>query len=306
MKGVIDLFMAAEGLKNWPCAIVIMQAVAGAPGNVADERAHSIERGSIIAHHLIDFLGEEIAHGAFDQVGLLENAVGRRMIRNFLLDLAPLIEEKAQIANKITGALAFTDGANNHANSVRDIELAQNFSQAFAFLRIFNLARDAAPIAEWHENKVTPGETQVGRDARTLGSDRPFRHLDDNIRTNRINTRNIFCRDPFAMPALTRTVDFFDSTVERGRNSIPEMEESIFLEADVDEHRLQSHLDIFDSAFVDRANNVTRSIALDAIFFESSVFQQRHAALQLLHADNQLVSRFARDSQKFSNFVDHK
>src|SRR5437762_14377590 len=107
MKGVIDLFLHAEGFENWRCAIIIMQAVAGAPGNVADERAHSIERGSIIAHHLIDFLGEEIAHGAFDQVGLFENAVWRRMIRNFLLDLAPLIEEKAQIANKIAGALAF-------------------------------------------------------------------------------------------------------------------------------------------------------------------------------------------------------
>src|SRR5438045_8133846 len=198
------------------------------------------------------------------------------MIRNFLLDLAPVIEEKAQIADKITRALAFTDGANNHADSVRDIELAQNFSQALAFLRIFNLARDAAAIAEWHENKVTPGETQVGRDARPLGSDRPFRHLDDNIGTNGLNTRNIFCRDPFAMAALTRTVDFFDSTVERGRNGIPKMEESIFLEADVDEHRLQSHLDILDSAFVDRANNVARSVALDAIFFESSVFQERH------------------------------
>src|SRR5207244_1306051 len=303
---VIDLFLDAEGFKNWRCAIVIMQAVAAAPGNVADELSHSIERGSIIAHHLIDFLGEETGPGAFDQVWFLENAVGRRMIRNFLLDLAPLIEEEAQIANKITGALAFTDGANNHADSIRDIELAQNFSQAFAFLRIFNLARDAAAIAEWHENKVTPGETQVRGHARPLGSDRSFRHLDDDIRTNRINTRNIFCRDPFAMPALTRAVDFFDSTVERGWDGIPKMEESIFLEADVDEHRLQSHLDILDSAFVYRANNVARSVALDAIFFELSVFQERHAALQLFYADNQLVPRLARDSQKFSNFVDHK
>src|SRR5437588_12574159 len=124
MKGVIDLFLHAKSFENWRGAIVKVQPVAGTPGNVADERAHSIERGSIIAHHLIDFLGEEIAHGAFDQVGLFENAVRRRMIRNFLLDLAPLIEEKAQIANKIAGALAFTAGANNHADSVRDIELA--------------------------------------------------------------------------------------------------------------------------------------------------------------------------------------
>src|SRR4029453_12539058 len=161
-----------------------MEPVAGTPGNVADEDAHPIERGSIIAYHLIDFFGEKIAHRAFDQVGLFKNAVGRGMIRDFLLDLAPVIEEEAQIANKIAGALTFTASANNHADPVRDIELAQNFSQAFAFLGIFNLARDAAAITEGHENKVTPGETQVGRHARTLGSDRPFRHLDDDIRTN--------------------------------------------------------------------------------------------------------------------------
>ena len=73
------------------------------------------------------------------------------------------------------------------------------------------------------------------------------------------------------------------------------MEESIFLEADVNKHRLQSHLDVFDSAFKDRANNIARSVALDAIFLESSVLEQRHSPLELLHADNQLVSRFARD-----------
>src|SRR5205814_1902731 len=180
MKGIINLFLHAEGFKNWRCAIVIMQTVAGAPGNVADERAHSIERGSIIAHHLIDFLGEEIAHGAFDQVGLFENAVWRRMIRNFLLDLAPLIEEKAQIANKM------------------------------------------------------------------------------------ISIRNIIYRDPFALATLTRAVDFIETTLERGWDGIPEMEQSIFLEADVDKHRLQPPRDIFYSAFAHQSNNVTQSVALDA------------------------------------------
>src|SRR5207245_6648805 len=134
---------------------------------------------------------------------------------------------------------------------------------------------------------ITPSDTQVGRNTLTLGSDWPFRHLHDNIGTNRINIRNILCRDPFALPALTRAVDFFDSTVERGWDGIPEMEESIFLEADVDKHRLQSHLDIFDSAFVDRANNVTRGVALDAIIFEPSGLQQRQPAPLLLPTDNQ-------------------
>src|SRR5438309_10530034 len=134
MKGVIDLFLHAEGFENWRGAIVIMQPVAGTAGNVADERAHSIERGSIIAHHLIDFLGEKIAHRAFDQVGFFKNAVGRGTIRDFPLDLAPLIEEEAQLANTIAGALTFTDGAYDDASPIRDLQCAQAFSQPLTFL----------------------------------------------------------------------------------------------------------------------------------------------------------------------------
>src|SRR5438094_6160583 len=100
MKGVIDLFLDAEGFENWRCAIVIMQTVAGTPGNVADERAHSIERGSIIAHHLIDFLGEKVAHGAFDQVGLLKNAVGAGLFAISFLTLPPLMGRKTKSPKK--------------------------------------------------------------------------------------------------------------------------------------------------------------------------------------------------------------
>ena len=40
------------------------------------------------------------------------------------------------------------------------------------------------------------------------------------------------------MTALAGPIDFLDATIERSWNRIPKMEESVFLEADVDEHRL--------------------------------------------------------------------
>ena len=153
-----------------------------------------------------------------------------------------------------------------------------------------------------HENEVAPGETQVGRDARALRADRPLGHLHDHVGADRINVRNILGGDPFLWPPLLRPIDLFDAAVERGRDRVPEMEEGIFLEADVDEHRLQPHLDVLDSSLVDAADNVTRGVALDVIFFEPAVLEQRHAALQFLDADNQLVAGLAGKSQKFSNF----
>ena len=52
--------------------------------------------GSVVADHLVDFVGEEIAHGALDQIGLLEDAAGAGFSLHRLLDVAPLLEEKAR------------------------------------------------------------------------------------------------------------------------------------------------------------------------------------------------------------------
>ena len=73
---------------------------------------------------------------------------------------------------------------------------------------------------------------------------------------------------------LPRPIDFLDAAVERGRNGVPEMEERIFFEADVDEHRLQAHLDVLDFALVNAADDVARAVSLDAVFFEPAVFEQ--------------------------------
>ena len=83
-------------------------------------------------------------------------------------------------------------------------------------------------------------------------------------------------------------------------NRVPEMQERVFLEADVDKHRLQTHLDVLNFAFVNAADDVARAVALDAVFFEPAVLEQRHAALQFLHAHDKLVAGLAgRKSQEF-------
>ena len=51
-------------------------------------------------------------------------------------------------------------------------EFAQDFLQALAFLRVFDLARNAALIGVGQQHEVTPGQNEVGRDARAFGADR--------------------------------------------------------------------------------------------------------------------------------------
>ena len=112
--------------------------------------------------------------------------------------------------------------------------------------------------------------------------------MNNDFRTDRIDVRNVFGRDSLSL-FLRRAVDFFDSAVERGGKCVPKVQERIFVEADVDEHRLQAHLDVLDPAFVDRANNIARAATLDAVLFETSILEQRHAPLELLHADYKFV-----------------
>ena len=114
------------------------------------------------------------------------------------------------------------------------------------------------------------------------------------VRADRINVRDIFCCDSFPRAPARRAVDFLDSTVERGRNRVPKMEKSIFLEADVHKHRLQTHLDVFDSALVNAADDVPGSLTLDAVFLEPAILEQCDARLEFFYAEYEFVPRFAR------------
>ena len=98
----------------------------------------------------------------------------------------------------------------------------------------------------------------------------------------------------FRRAAIIGAINLLDAAVERRGNGIPKMQEGVFFEADVDEHRLQSHLDVLNFAFVDAPNNVARTVAFDAVFFQAATFEERHPALQFFHADDDLVASLAR------------
>ena len=68
---------------------------------------------------------------------------------------------------------------------------------------------------------------------------------------------------------------------------------AFFLEADVDEHRLQPHLDVLYPALVDTPDDVAGAVPLNVILFEPAILEKGDAPLQLLHADDELLARFA-------------
>ena len=85
-------------------------------------------------------------------------------------------------------------------------------------------------------------------------------------------------------------VNRLDPAVEGGGNGIPELEEGIFLEPDVHEHRLDPGLDVADFALVNAADDVAVGFALDRVFLELVVLEERDALFEAFAADDELDS----------------
>src|SRR5262249_12590372 len=214
MECIVDLLLHSERFKNRRGAVVIFDPVFRAARNLTDHFHHPIDRLAIVADHFVDFVSQEIAHGSLHQIGLFENPRGRREASDLLLNTRPLVEKVAEVTHEIPCALAFAHSPNDYSDSVWDIEIAQNLAEPGSLLRIFDLARDPASVAERHKHEITTGKTEIGRNAWTLGSDRSFGDLDDDFGSDGINARDVLGGQAFFGLFAVGSLDFFNPTVE--------------------------------------------------------------------------------------------
>ena len=74
-------------------------------------------------------------------------------------------------------------------------QFAQDFFEPLPFFLVFDLARNAALIGVGQQHQITPGQDQVGGDARAFGANRAFGHLHNDLAAGRIKTRNVLLGD---------------------------------------------------------------------------------------------------------------
>src|SRR5258708_2891183 len=79
VKGVVDVFLDVEVFEDGERAAVVFDAAGGAFGNLADHVDHAFHGVLVVANDFVDFVGEEVAHGAFDEIGLFEDAGRSRL-----------------------------------------------------------------------------------------------------------------------------------------------------------------------------------------------------------------------------------
>ena len=99
-------------------------------------------------------------------------------------------------------------------------------------------------------------------------------------------------------------LDRLDARVERGGDRVPVMEKGVFIEADVDEHRLEAGLEVLDLALVDAAGNLAVAFALDGEFLEPAAFQDGDPLFQPLAGnDDFFFVAFFLKTEKSAYFV---
>jgi hypothetical protein len=105
------------------------------------------------------------------------------------------------------------------------------------------------------------------------------------------------------LPAVF-AIDLLNAAIERGWQGIPEMQECVFLESDVHEHRLQAVFDVLHAALEDAADNVPIGFAFDGILFEHAIFEQGDAAFEFFAINDEFVAGLARSQsdQSFDTF----
>ena len=158
LAGLLDLALDVEALEDRDAVVVVGDLRAGALGDQADQVLRALVVGLVVDEDAVDVLGEEVAHGALDQVGLHVEA-GRGPLRLHLLrDLLPLLEEEVEVADEVAGLLALAGGADDDAHALGDRQLVDELLEALALVGVLDLAGDAAAVAVGREDEVAAGQ----------------------------------------------------------------------------------------------------------------------------------------------------
>ena len=287
LEGFVDLFFNPQFFKDGRAHGEVLDVALGATGDFSRNGAHVLRSFRVVADDVVHGVRQEVPCRAFDQVGFPVHADGGGVGLLFFLHAVPLLQQHGEVADKVAVALSLGHRAHDDAHAVRHVQLLHDLAQAQAFLGVFNLAGDAELVREGHQDQVASRQGDVCGDAGALGADRALGDLHHDFGADGVDVRNVLGRD-FALLLLwpSFAFDFFQAGVQRGGQSVPEVEEGVLFLADVHEHGLEARFDVFDAALEDAAYDVVFAFALDGVFFQYAVFQKGYAAFEFLGIDD--------------------
>ena len=228
--------------------------------------------------------------------------------------------------------MSLPDGAADQTHAFGNIQFCKNFAEPVPFLPVVDPGRKPDMVGIRKKYQIPAGNCDIGRNARTLGPDRPFGDLHKKFGVFGKHFRNVGNRDlpavqfGFKLLQALRLVGFPDQSADPvrhlgehgaflpafggkcavglhvtdvvqhvvgGGKHILVMEKRVFRRTDIHEGGLQFLLQMGDASQIDGAGEEFILVpTFDFVFFQSAVSQQRKAGLQLLAVENNLFFVF--------------
>ena len=132
----------------------VVDTALGSPGDLFCDLLDFFGSLGVIADDLVDFLGQKVAGGAFDKLGLLEDAHGSGIFITDLLHFIPLLQEHCQITYEMAGSFAHCDSPHDNAHPFRDSQSLHYPSESGALLWILDLTRDPELVGQRSQDEV--------------------------------------------------------------------------------------------------------------------------------------------------------
>jgi hypothetical protein len=239
----------------------------------------------VVDERALEVGGEDVAHHADREVGLLEDhRRGDGLVGPLLEHLVELVQVQ-QLALEVLARGALRRRADDRAGAVQ-VEALDLLAQALTLLVVQALG-DADALARRGEDHVAAGDGQLHRQAGALGLQGVLDDLADDLLARLEQVGDLLAALPAA--AAPRGLD-------PGEHDLVDVEEPVLVEPDVDERRLEPGQDVVDLALVDVADDRAHAAALEVDLGDAPVllggvvpFHQRDAGLPAVHADEDLL-----------------
>ena len=228
----------------------------------------------VVDHRALEVTGEEVAHDAQRQLGLLVDELGRLRGLGAGLDRLPEALEEDEVALDVLCGRAFCGGADDHA-ALRDVELLDDLLEPGALV-VRKSARHAEPLALRHEDDEATGQRDLGGEPRALRLHRVLDRLDEQLLAARDQILDLLAV-PFSF--------------ELGHDDLVDVEEAVLLEADLDERGLHSRQDVVDGAEIDVAGDRAAFGPLEVDLGDAVVLEHRDTLLADVDRDEELALR---------------
>ena len=240
----LDRLVDAVGLEQRLRLLPQLDALDQLGRGAREERHQPVVLLLVVDDRALEVRGEDVAHDAHGQVGLLEDEIRRGGLLHALDEHLVELVQVLELALEVLALGAVRRGADDHAAAV-ELEVGGLAAQPFA-LAVLQATRDAHALAGGRVDHVAPGDRQLHRQARALGLQRVLDDLHDDLLAGLEQVGDL-APAASAAPALGR--------LDARQHDLVDVQEAVLLEADVDERGLEAGQHVVDLALVDVADD---------------------------------------------------